>query len=146
MKYNAHIYLHRLSLWSLQVVKLVFSFCTNAKFEDIAGIVNHHYHIFQVPRRFYSVNKSCSIVFQLHMITDYVNIVYRVTPGKINWCQTRLGNTQRVGILQFVCIIPRPSGAHFHTLYWKNIWEPRGDRVIMKSVLLGPRYDIFPVY
>ena len=43
MKYNAHIYLHRLSLGSLQVVKLLFPFCANAKLKDIAGIVNHHY-------------------------------------------------------------------------------------------------------
>ena len=56
--------------------KLMFSFCANAKFKDIAWIVNHHYHIFHVPRWFYSVNKSCSTVFQLHMIIDYVSIVY----------------------------------------------------------------------
>ena len=66
MKYNAHIY----------CFKLVFSFCANAKFKDIACIVNHHYHVSHVPRRFYSVNKSCPIVFQLHMIPDYVSIVY----------------------------------------------------------------------
>jgi len=29
----------------------------------IACIVHHHYHVFHVPRRFYLVNKSCSIVF-----------------------------------------------------------------------------------
>jgi len=40
-------------------------------FKDIACIVNHHYHVFHVPRRFYSVNKSCSIVFQLHVIPHY---------------------------------------------------------------------------
>ena len=57
-------------------VKLVFSFCANAKFKVIACIVNHHYHVFLVPQQFYSVNKSCSIVYQLHMITDYVSIVY----------------------------------------------------------------------
>ena len=39
----------------------------------------------------------------------------------------------------------------FHTLYWKNIWEPRGDRVIMESALYrtalkwSPRY-IGPCY
>ena len=60
-------------------VKLVFSFCANAKFKDIACIVSHHYHVFHVPRWFYSVNKSCSTVFQLHMISDYINIVYRMT-------------------------------------------------------------------
>ena len=57
-------------------VKFVFSFCANAKFKDIACIVNHHYHVFHVPRRFYSVNKSCLTVFQLHMIPDYISIVY----------------------------------------------------------------------
>jgi len=69
----------RISIAFDLVVKLVFSFCANAKFKDIACIVNHHYHVFHVPRRFYSVNKSCSIIFQLHMIPDYVSIVYRVT-------------------------------------------------------------------
>jgi len=52
----------------ISTVKLVFSFCANAKFKDITYIINHHYHIFHVPRRFYSVNKSCSTIFQLHMI------------------------------------------------------------------------------
>jgi len=61
-------------------MKLLLSLCfLFAKFKDIACIVNHHYHVFHVMRRFYSVNKSCSIVFQLHIITDYVSIVYRVT-------------------------------------------------------------------
>jgi len=31
--------------------------------KDIANIVNHHYPVFHVPWRFYSVNKSCSIIF-----------------------------------------------------------------------------------
>jgi len=44
MKYNAHIYLHVLSLWSIQDVE--FSFCANAKLNDIAGIVDHHYRGF----------------------------------------------------------------------------------------------------
>jgi len=58
---------------------LVFSFCANAKFKDIVCIINHHYHVFHVPWQFYSFNKSCSIVFQIHMIPDYVSIVYWVT-------------------------------------------------------------------
>jgi len=62
MKYNAHIYL-----------------CFLFVLMHIACIVNHHFHVFHVARRFYSVNKCCSSVFQLHMITDYVRIVYRVT-------------------------------------------------------------------
>ena len=33
-------------------VKLVCVFCANAKFKDIACIVNHHYHVFHVPGRF----------------------------------------------------------------------------------------------
>ena len=70
MKYNVHIYC---TGFRFEVVNLVLSFC--AKFKDIACTVNLH-HIFHVPRRFYSVNKSCSIVFQLHMIPDYVSIVY----------------------------------------------------------------------
>jgi len=32
-----------------------------------------------MPRWFYYVNKSCSIIFQLHTIPYYVSIVYRVT-------------------------------------------------------------------
>ena len=39
MKYNVPIYLNGLSLWSLKVVKLLFSFCADAKLKDIAGIV-----------------------------------------------------------------------------------------------------------
>ena len=69
-------------IWNItriSTVKLVFSCCANAKFKDITCIVNHHYHVFHVPWRFYSKSKSCSIVFQLHMITDYVSIVYLVT-------------------------------------------------------------------
>ena len=64
VKYNAHIYCKACVFFVLM---------------HIACIVNHHYHVFHVPRRFYSVNKSCSIVFSLHMIPDYVSIVYRVT-------------------------------------------------------------------
>ena len=36
----------------ISTVKLVFSFCANAKFKDITCIVNHHYYVFQVPHRF----------------------------------------------------------------------------------------------
>ena len=32
----------------ISTVKLVFSFCANAKFKDITCIVNHHYHVFHV--------------------------------------------------------------------------------------------------
>ena len=68
-------------------VKLVFSFCANAKFKDITCIINHHYQVFQVLRRFYSVNKSCSIVFQLHMNTlhcrDHLLTVHTQYTGKI---------------------------------------------------------------
>jgi len=50
---------------------------------------------------------------------------------KINWCQTWLGNTQGVWFSQLALCIPQSSADIFtHTLYWKNIWEPRGDRVI----------------
>jgi len=66
MKYNGQF----------STVKLVISFCANAKFKDIACIVIHHYHVFHVPRQFYIVNNSCSIVFQLHMIPDYASILY----------------------------------------------------------------------
>ena len=36
-------------------MKCLFSFRANAKLKDIAGIVDHHYHVFHVPRQFYSV-------------------------------------------------------------------------------------------
>jgi len=78
MKYNAHIYCSALAL-ILTGCKALFSFCANARLKDIVVIVNHHYHIFHVPRQFYSVNKSYSIVFQLHMLPGYVRNVYRVT-------------------------------------------------------------------
>ena len=51
MKYNAHIYCGDFR-FDLKVVKLVFSFCADAKFKDIACIVNHHYHVFHVLQRF----------------------------------------------------------------------------------------------
>ena len=121
----------------------MFSFYASAKFKNIACIVNHHYQVFHVPQRFYSVNKSCSIIFQLHTIPDYVSIVYRLTVdtalGKINWCQTGLGNTQGVLVL----CIPRSSADIFTHIYWKNIWEPCGDLVIMESVWFWKRYLIF---
>ena len=50
--------------------------------------------------------------------------------GKINWCQTWLGNTQGVRFSQLALCIPL-SSADIYT--GKNIWEPRGDRVIMES-------------
>ena len=53
--------------WASQVVKLMFSFCDNAKFKDIACIVNHHYHLFHVPRRFYSVKQK---LLNLLLITN----------------------------------------------------------------------------
>ena len=55
----------------ISTVKLVLSFWANAKLKDITCIVNHHFHL---PRRFYSVNKGYSIVFQLHMINNFVSI------------------------------------------------------------------------
>ena len=59
MKCNAHIYCagFRFDL------HMLFSLCANAKFKDITCIVNHQYHVFHVPQQFYSVNKSCSIIF-----------------------------------------------------------------------------------
>jgi len=55
--------------------------------------------------------------------------------GKINWCQTWLGNTQGVRFSQLALCILRSSADIFTHLYWKNIWEPHGDRVIMESAL-----------
>ena len=64
-------------------VKLVFSFCA----KDITCIINHHYPVFHVLRRFYSVNKRCSIVSQLHMNTlhcrDHLLTVHTQYTGKI---------------------------------------------------------------
>ena len=58
------------------------------------------------------------------------------TPGKIN-CQTWPGNTQRAQFSQFALCIQQyvqgyqSSADTFTHIYWKYIWGPRGDRVIM---------------
>ena len=55
---NFYNELFKISLiWNItriSTVKLVFSFCANAKFKEITCIVNLHYHVFDVPQRFYS--------------------------------------------------------------------------------------------
>ena len=38
-------------------------------------------------------------------------------------------------VLSFEEKTTQPWFTHFHTLYWKNILEPRGDRVIIESAL-----------
>ena len=77
----------------ISTVKLVISFCANAKFKDITCIVNHHYHICHMPRRFYSVNESWSIVFQLHMIPAlYIELPVDTAPGKINCMVSNLAS------------------------------------------------------
>ena len=50
---------------------IMFSFCANAKFKDIACIFNHHYHVFHVLLNLLSITHD----------PDYVtvSIVYRVT-------------------------------------------------------------------
>jgi len=51
--------------------------------------------------------------------------------GRINWCQTWLGNTQGVRFSQLALCIPRSSADIFTHIYWKNIWERyNGVRVI----------------
>ena len=52
---------------------------------------------------------------------------------QINWCQTWLGITQGVRFSQLALCIPRSSADIFTHLYWKNIWKPPGNRVIMES-------------
>ena len=84
-------------------VKLVFSFCANAKFKDITCIITHHYHVFHVLRWFYSVNKSCSI--------------------------------NCLSITHEHLALSRSSADSSHTVYWKNIWEPRRDHIIMEFAL-----------
>jgi len=123
----------------ISTVKLVISFCAYAKFKDIACIVNHHYHVFHVPRLFYSVNKSCSIVFQLHMIPDYISIVFWVTRwhrlGR-DFLVSNLARKNKGSLIFTACIVYTAIVCwQFHTLYWKNIWEPHWDRVIMESAL-----------
>ena len=102
------------NIMRISTVKLVFSFCANAKFKDIACIVNHYHHIFLVPWRFYSTNKSCSIVFQLHLITDYVSIAYWVTGGVTppggDWLVSNLArNTPGLRFSQLALCIPQLS-------------------------------------
>ena len=98
-----------MNITRISTVKLVFSFCANAKFKDIACIVNHHYHIFHVPRQFYSVNRL-SITHDPRL-RKYCILSDLLTPprGEINWCQTCLGNTA------IVC-------QHFHTQYTGKIF------------------------
>ena len=132
--------MHRFfSFWSLQAVKLVYFLC--AKFNDIACIVNHHYHVFHLPRQFYSVNKSCWIVFQLHMIPDYVSIVYLVTRwhhlGKINLGQTRLGNTQWVRFFTACIVYITIVCWRFHTYYTGKIFGS----LTVTELLWSPRYN-----
>ena len=72
MKYNAHIYC---TVFALMVVKLLFSYCANAKFKDIACIVNHHYHVFHVPMAVLFCKQKLLNRLYLHMIPDYVSVV-----------------------------------------------------------------------
>ena len=99
-------------------VKLVFSFCANAKFKDIACIVNHHYHVFHMPRRL----KICKqkLLNRLSITHDpglrkhcISSDPLTPTRGEINWCQTWLGNTQGVRFSQLALCIPRSSADIF---------------------------------
>ena len=104
-----------LLLWSLQIVKLLFSFCANAKYRDIACIVEHHYHVFHVPRRFYSVNKSLILFNYTWSQITCRKLSDPLTPpwGRLNWCQTWLRNTQGVWFSQLALCIPQSSAGIF---------------------------------
>ena len=59
------------------------------------------------------------------------------TSGKINWCQTWPANTQGARVSQlalciqrYVLVIDRLL-TFSHMLYWKNIWGPRGNCVVV---------------
>ena len=137
--------MHGISIWSLQVVKLVFSFC--AKFKDIACIVNHHYHVSHVQRQFYIVNKSCSIVCQLHMIPDYVSIIYIEWPvdtasGKINWYQTWLGKYTRSTILTACIVYTAIDFWYLHKQYTGKIFGSYAETTLWWS----PHYYGVAVY
>ena len=55
--------------------------------------------------------------------------------GKISWCQTGLEIHRENDFHSLHCVYRDRLLTFSHTLYWKNIWEPRGDRVIMESAL-----------
>ena len=129
LKTSYILYLLRgFSLWSLQVVNLEFSFCANAKFKGIASIVNHHYNVFHVPRRFYSVNKSCSIVLITHdprLRKHCISSDPLTTPrGKIN-LSVKLARKYTESTLLALCI------EFLHIVFWESIWELCKDHVIM---------------
>ena len=87
-------------------VKLVFSFCAYAKFKDIACIVNHHYkNLFKICKQ--KLLNRLSITHDPGLRKHCISSDLLTLPqGKINWCQTWLGNTQGVRFSQLALCIP----------------------------------------
>ena len=133
MKYNAHIYLlgFRIDLYRL------FSFWANAKFKDITGIVNHHYHVFHMPQLFYSVNNQ--LLNHLLITLDLQLCKHCISSdpltSKINGCQTWLGNTTGVRFSQLALCIPRSPADIFTHIILEKYLRPRNDHIIMESAL-----------
>ena len=89
-------------------VKLVFSFCANAKFKDIACLFNHHYHVVHVLLNLLSITHDPRL--RKHCISSDPLTSPR---GEINWCQTWLGNTQGVRFSQLAWC-PRYKGPRYN--------------------------------
>ena len=83
-------------------MKLLFSFCTNAKLKDIAGSVYDHYHVFHVPLQFYFCKEK--FLNRLLITHDPRLCKHCITSDPLTLPQgklTCLGNTQGVQISQF---------------------------------------------
>ena len=91
-------------------------------------------------------NTSCSIIFQLHMIPDYVSLAYRVTYWHHPLASKYTGSTIFTVCIVYTSVCSRLLTVcwHFHTyINGKTILETRGDRVIMGLCQIGPRYLSF---
>ena len=117
MKYNSHIfictgiYFDLCRLWNLVFLfVLIQSLKTSTALLIIISMCRGGFH---------SGNKSCSIVFKIHMIPDYISIVYRVT----RWHRPRedelVSNLARINTRSknfTACFVYTPIVCwHFHT-------------------------------
>ena len=109
MKYNAHIYLHGLSLWSLQDVDQLF--CKQKLLNRL--LITHD------PR----LRKHC-------ILSD------SLTPPRGRLTVTGV-KYKEYDFHSLHCVYRNCVLTFSHILHWKYIWEPCGDRVIRsRSVLL----------
>ena len=80
-------------------MKLLFSFCANAKLKDIAGIANHYYHVFHVLQHFFQSLLLDHLLFT--KIHDYISIVYRDTSSHHSREDKLVSNLARKYIVTF---------------------------------------------